>query len=203
MAAAWAGSVTTRWSSAPASATTRTARAAELVGVVADELDDQPALPARQVGDDRGGDVAHPLDDAGVQPLAGGGPVRQDARCRVGGVGHRGVAEHDEAPLEGSAHQPHGGAQDEGERALAADQRPGHVEAALGQQVLEGVAGHLAPEPAELGADRAEVGVDDAAQPASRRRLRGAALPAAGPSRSRAPEPVTTSRPTTLSDVRP
>ena len=110
--------------------------------------------------------------------------MRQDARCRVGGVGHRGVAEHDQAPPRGVGDQAHGGAQDEGERALAADQRPGHVEAALGQQVLEGVAGHLAPEPAELGADRAEVGVDDAAQPGEQ----DVGVRGVGPARSR-PQP--------------
>ena len=84
--------------------------------------------------------------------------------------------------MRGVGDQAHGGAQDEGERPLAADQRPGHVEAALGQQVLQGVAGHLAPEPAELGADRAEVGVDEAAQPGEQDvRVRGVGPARGGP----------------------
>ena len=41
--------------------------------------------------------------------------------------------------------------------ALGAGQEPRDVEAVLGQQVLQAVAGHLAAEAAELGADGAQV----------------------------------------------
>ena len=70
-------------------------------------------------------------------------------------VRHVGVAEDGEGRGRRLLDQPDGGAEDHAAGALGTDQRLRQVAAALGQQVLEGVAGHLPPEAAELGADRA------------------------------------------------
>ena len=59
----------------------RRACVGDLGDVVAGQLDDQPAVAARQVGDDGGRDVAQPLHDPGVQALDGGGAVRQQRRA--------------------------------------------------------------------------------------------------------------------------
>ena len=105
------------------------------------------------------------VDDAPVEPLDRGGPVGEDGHDGVGRVGHRRVAERDELLVRGVGDEADGRAGDDGERALRAGEEPGHVEAPLGQQVLEAVARHLAPEGAELGADRAEVARHHVAQP--------------------------------------
>ncbi len=57
-----------------------------------------------------------------------------------------------------------------GERALGAGHEGRDVEAVLGQQVLEAVAGDLTAERPELGTDRAEVVGDDGLQPIEHRR---------------------------------
>ena len=84
----------------------------------------------------------------------------QQAGYGVRRVGHRRVAEDREGAGRGVLDEPDRRVEDQPEGALGADQEPVEPAAPLGQQVLEGVAGDLAPEPAELGAHRAEVLVD-------------------------------------------
>ena len=59
----------------------------------------------------------------------------------VGGVEHVGVAEHQRAAVLGARDQAHGRLEHVHARALGADQRAGHVEAGLGQELVEVVAG--------------------------------------------------------------
>ena len=130
--------------------------ALDLGDVVTGQLDDQPAGAARQVRDDGGGHVAQSLHDPLVEALDRRGLVGEQPGGGVGGLGHRGVAEHHESAHGGVGDQPDRRAQHQPEGPLAAHERAGDVEAALGQQVLQRVARHLPAEAAELGADRAE-----------------------------------------------
>ena len=84
-------------------------------------------------------------------------PVRQQSGHRVRGLRHAGVAEHRQRHRLRRRHQRDGRAGDHGEGALGAGQELRQVGAVLRQQVLQGVAGHLPGEPAELGADQAQV----------------------------------------------
>ena len=83
--------------------------------------------------------------------------VIKDQRRGVRGIGHRRIAERDHDLVRRIGHQPHRGADDHCERALAASQESCHVEAVLRQQMLQAVAGHLPAEAPELGADSAEI----------------------------------------------
>jgi hypothetical protein len=89
--------------------------------------------------------------------------VWQNRRGGIGGVGHRGVAQDHEHPVGRVADQSEGCPEDEPEGAFAADERSGHVEAVLGQQVLQRVARDLAGEPAEFGPDRRQLAADQVA----------------------------------------
>ena len=157
MAAASATSVTTSESSAPASASTPRALATTSASLSPVSSTTSHAVAAREVGDDGGGDVAEPLHHPRVEPLDGGRAVGEERGRGVGRLGHRRVAEHDEPAERGVGDQPHRRAEHHGERALAAHQGAGDVEAALGQQVLERVARHLPAEAAELRADRGQL----------------------------------------------
>ncbi len=106
----------------------------------------------------------HRIDDAGIQPLAGAGGEAQHLRHGVRGVRQRVEAECHQDGVRRITREPDGRPPHHRERALGADQEAGHVEALLGQQVLQGIARHLAPEAAELGADHAEVGGHQVAQ---------------------------------------
>ncbi len=125
-------------------------------GVRPRDLREQPALPVGQLRV-----AGHHVGDALVEALAGDQRVLEQGGYGVGGVGHRRVAEHGERPDGRVLDQPHGRVEDQAERALGADQEAVEAAPVLGQQVLEGVAGDLATEPAELGADGAEVLVDE------------------------------------------
>jgi hypothetical protein len=61
----------------------------------------------------------------------------------------------------GVLHQIDGGAEEDAERALSARHERGDIEAALREQVLQAVAGHLATERAHLRAHRPEPVGDD------------------------------------------
>ncbi len=130
----------------------------DLHRVVAHDLHEHPAVAARERRH-RGVAVGAPdhLDDAPVQPLCGGGSVRQDRRGGVAGVGHRGVAQRDHHLVRGVGHQAHGRPEDHAQGALGAGEEPRDVEAPLGQQVLQAVARHLAAEAAELGPDGPQI----------------------------------------------
>ena len=133
--------------------------------VVPGDLDQQPPAAGRHRGH-RGHQACQSL----VHPLARHGVVLQHGGHGIRGLGHAGVAEDHEDAVPGLAHQPHGRLGDHGEGALAADEEAVERPAVLGEQVLEGVAGPLPGEPAELGADQGELGADQA--PPSGRRAR-------------------------------
>ena len=127
------------------------------------DLGEEPAAAARQHRD-AAVPVADHADDAVVEAFAGDQWVPEDPRHGVGGVGHRGIAEHGEGAPGRVAHEPDGRAKDDGERALAAHQEPIEPATVLGEQLLEGVAGDLAGEPAEAGPDQAQVVGDQPVQ---------------------------------------
>ena len=110
------------------------------------------------------------VDDAPVQSLHRGRPVRQQAGGRVGGVRHRGVAEGDQHLVRGVGDQPDRRPGDHRQRALGPGQELGHVEPTLGQQVLEAVARHLPGKGAELGPDRSQPRLHHLLQRGQRRR---------------------------------
>ena len=122
------------------------------------------------------------------RPLAGDHPAagrRDQGGYGVGGVHHRGIAEHHQLPLDDVVDQAHRRLAHQRERALRADEEPVERATVLPQQVLERVAADLAR------TVRSRCG-----------RGRGAgrpALPAAPPPRW----PRATSSATTLSTVRP
>ncbi len=157
----------------------------DLGHAVPGQLDHQPGIALGQLRDDGGGHVAQPLDDARVQPLDGGGGVGEQARRGIGGVGDRRVAEDHQPAVRRVGDQPHGRTEDHRQGALAADEGAGHVEAALGQQVLERVARDLPAEPAQLRADRGQFPLDQAVQLAedagARARAAAEPQPFAGP----------------------
>ena len=155
------------------------------------ELDEEPAAAARQVGHAAAA-PAHQVDDAGVEALAGhqrrparaavgvgsaGGARRgEDGRHRVGGLDHRGVAQHQHLAHRLVGHQAHGRAQHDAEGALGAGEEALEAPAVLGQQVLVGVAADLPGEAPELGAHVGQRGVGDRGQ-----RVAGRRRPATGP----------------------
>ena len=71
----------------------------------------------------------------------------------VGGLDHGTVSEGREHGRVGQWYETHGDGQDEDEGSLRTCEHGGEVAPALGGQVLEGVAGDLALEAAELRAD--------------------------------------------------
>ena len=104
--------------------------------------------------------VSHGVDDAAVQSLAGGGVQGKQGGYGVGGVGHGRVAECHEEALRRFGDQAQRGAENDRESALAADESPHLGPRVLRQQVLQGVAGNLPGEGAELRAHAGEVGGD-------------------------------------------
>ena len=82
----------------------------------------------------------------------------------VCGVDHGSVAEGGEHGRVGEGDEPHRDGQDEDEGALASGEHGGQVASPLGGEVLEGIAGHLALEAAQLGANGSEVRVDEGGQ---------------------------------------
>ena len=170
-------------------------RGARLGLGIAGGLHEQPGLTARQPGDGRGAPAGpEDVDQPRVHALDRHRAVRQQAGHRVRGLGHARVAEHRQRHRLRRPHQADGRAEDHAERALGADQELRQIRAVLRQQVLQGVAGHLPGEPAELGADHAQVRRDQRC-PARRRSSRrrpgrhgpGAAPRAAPPRRSARP----------------
>ena len=89
--------------------------------------------------------------------------INDQRRC-IRGIGHRRIAERDHDLVRRIGHEPHRRADDHRQRALAASQESGHVEAVLRQQMLQAVARHLSPEAPELGADDAEIRLHDRLQ---------------------------------------
>ncbi len=116
----------------------------------------------------------HALDGQRTGPRQGGGGR--------GGVVHVGEAEDQQHPGGGHRHQADGRAEDDAAGALGTDQGAGHVEAPLGQQPVQPVAGDLPAEPPQLGADRGEMSVPQVTQP-------GVELLVAGGARAHAEQP--------------
>ena len=118
------------------------------------DFDEEPAFTRGQGGDGAGPLVgAHDVNEAAVHALHGEGGVGKERGHVVGGLDHGAVAEGGEHGRIGQRHEAHGDGQDEDEGALRACEHGGEVAPALGGQVLEGVAGDLALEAAELRAD--------------------------------------------------
>lgn len=119
---------------------------------------EEPGVPGRQ-GIDGGAGLGpgHHVGQGLVEALQGEEfvPEQRDhgLRRRVRVL----EAEDHQGPRGRRLDQPDGGGQHQRQGALAAHERPGEVEPALGQQVFQRVPGHLAGEPAELGAQRGEV----------------------------------------------
>ena len=124
------------------------------------ELDEQPAL----AGGQRRGRPPRPAGAGRRRRCASRGPRQlSDVDGSTRGMASaasamRAIADHDERGVRQVGDEPDARAGDDGEGTLAADEETGDVEAVLGQQVLEAVAGNLPAEPAELGADDAEIG---------------------------------------------
>jgi hypothetical protein len=140
----------------------------EIVGVVRAELDQQPAAAVGQQVQAAGvqPDPAHVADEGVVEALQADRPVAQQLGDVVGGDEEIGVAEHDQAPVGGAGHQPDGRLKRQRAGRLGADQRAGDLEAPLGEQLVEVVAGHAPRDPGEAGADQVGVAVARARMPA-------------------------------------
>jgi hypothetical protein len=108
------------------------------------ELGHQPPLALGQKRQRRGVHVqpAHVIDQDLVQPLERQRPAVQDLRHVVGGGEDVGVAAHQHRAGRRAVHEPDRRLHHGHERPLAAHQRPRHVEAVLGQQLVEVVARH-------------------------------------------------------------
>ena len=155
---------------------------------VARGLHEQPRLAAGKVRDGlRAPASAEHLHQPGVHALDRDRLMRQQPGRRLRGFGHAGVAEHRQRHRLRRRDQPDGRAGDHAEGALAADQELGEVRAVLRQQVLQGVAGHLPGEPAELGADQAEVRPDQGIQRGTGHGGGGQAVPVQAPGREPLP----------------
>ncbi|SIA61266.1 Uncharacterised protein [Mycobacteroides abscessus subsp. abscessus] len=129
------------------------------------DFDEEPAFARGQGGDGARALVcAHDVDQAAVHALHGEGGVGEQCGHVVGGLDHGAVAEGGEHGRVGQGHEAHGDGQDEDEGAFGAREHGGEVAPTLGGEVLEGVAGDLALEAAELGADGRQVGVDEGGQ---------------------------------------
>ena len=120
------------------------------------DLGEQPATTVRELGP-----ALHHACDPLVEALAGDERVLQQCGYGVRRVGHRRVAEHRQRAEGRVLDEAHGRVEHDAQGALGADQEPVEPAAVLGEQVLEGVAGDLAPEATELGADELEVVVDE------------------------------------------
>ncbi len=138
---------------------------ADLGGVVADDLEEHPAVPRGQHADGVGPVLRHHhIDDAAVEALARRGAEVEQVGDVITGVRHGGVAQRDHQPVRRIRDEPHGGADDHAQGSLGAREELRRVEPALGQQVLERVPRDLADEGAELGADHPEVGGHERAE---------------------------------------
>ncbi len=157
-------------------------------GALAGDLREEPAGAGRQVGDPAG-PGADQVDDAGVEALAGDhpggvaggdaraalGPGGQQRRHGVGGLGHGGIAEHQQQPLGVVDDQGDRGLADQGERPLRAGDQPVQPAPVLGQQLLERVAADLAGEPSEGASEVGQLGVGDRGEVALDPRAAGGA----------------------------
>ena len=127
-------------------------------GVLPRHLDEHPRGAARQVGDGlRPATAAHDVDDARVDAFCRNGAQPLELVGDVAGGIDVGEAEDGQAGGGRVGDQTHPGLRDDGEGALGADEHAADVATTLGREVLEGIAGDLSAEAAELGADRAEV----------------------------------------------
>ena len=126
------------------------------------DLDEEPAVALGQGGDGTGPLVcAYDVDEAAVHAFDGEGRVGEQRGHVVGGVDHGVIAECRQDRCLGQGDEAHGDGQDEGERSLGAREHSCEVAPSFGGEVLEGVAGDLALESAELGADGGQVRVDE------------------------------------------
>ena len=151
------------------------------------DFDEEPAFALGQGGDGAGALVgAHDVDEPAVHALHGEGGVGEERGHVVGGLDHGAVAEGSEHGRVGQGHEAHGDGQDEDEGTFGAREHGGEVAPTLRGEVLEGVAGDLALEAAELRANGRQMRVDEGGEP--RHVAEGCVV--AGRGREAAPAPV-------------
>ncbi len=86
----------------------------------------------------------HVVHETVVYGFEADGTVLQDLGYVVSSLVDRRIAEHHKRPGRRAVDEPHLRLQDRGERAFAADQGAGDVEAFFGEEVVEVVAGDAA-----------------------------------------------------------
>ena len=155
---------------------------------IAGGLHEQPGVTARQPGDGRRAPAGpEDLHQPRVHALDRDRAMRQQPGYRVCGGRHAGIAEYRQGHRLRRLHQPDGRPEEHAERAFGASQELREIRAVLRQQVLQGVAGHLPGEPAELGADHAEVRRDQGVERGTDRPGGGQAVTAQAPRREPLP----------------
>jgi hypothetical protein len=113
-----------------------------LLGALAAELDEEPALALRERGNVGGmhAPELHVPDQLLVYPLEADGFVLQDLRHVVACLVDARIAEHEKRARGRAVNEAHLRLQDGAKRPLAANDGAGDVEALLGQEVVEVVA---------------------------------------------------------------
>ncbi|MNX88355.1 hypothetical protein D3C86_1203230 [compost metagenome] len=101
----------------------------------------------------------HVVDEAVVHPFEADGPGVEDLEDVVARLVHAGVADNQEAPRRRARHQAQLGREDRDAGALGPDQRAGHVEAVLRQQLVEAVPADPARDLGEALADERGVAI--------------------------------------------
>ena len=126
------------------------------------QLHEDPTVPAGQIGDGLAGS-GDDLDDPATESLTGHRAERQQGGDGVGSLGHRGVSQGHRDAARTLRHQGHACLGDDTQGPLGACNELGHVAVVLRQQVFHGVAGQLPGEGTELGANRAQIPLDEGA----------------------------------------
>ena len=133
--------------------------------VIAARLHEQPgAAPRQQPG------VRPPREELGGQALDGERVLGEQRGNRGRGLDVVAEREHEEARRRRRRHQPERRRGDHGARALGARQRPGDVEAALGQEPVQAIARDAAWPGRQLGSEQVGVAAEERPQPVVERR---------------------------------
>jgi hypothetical protein len=109
--------------------------------------------------------AAHKVDEHRVDAFEADGAVFDDGGDSIGGKEGIGKAEHGQAATGRAVHQIEFCPQNGGQRAFAADQRASHVEATLGQQLIEVIAGDAAGNLREASANLVGVSIANLPHP--------------------------------------
>lgn len=135
----------------------------DVLGVVAGEFDEQPRIPGRQRRNRvRTAAGTQHVEETRVQALARCRPVPDHCRRGLAGGDDVGEPEHHDRADGGVDDELDRRLGDDCQRAFGPDECLGEVEP-LGEQMLRGVARHLAAEPVHLGPRRGQVPTHDGA----------------------------------------